>query len=229
MSKLKQLARDLGELCESKRRAYGDSVGKSAEVLRILYPHGLAPDQYLDAITTARIIDKLSRKAQGGDPHGESPYIDVAGHALVALVHQSVEVQDSPCASANGSAAERQSQAPSDSAPKNAAAPTTPTASDASAKSSPEQSSKPSSSASGSTDAPAPTATENASIVADVLQNAVEHNREHRCAQCVGPLPEYRLCFHTLLWTPGNPGARKELSCCSLSCAVVFKGRITAK
>jgi hypothetical protein len=225
MLSLKSLARDLGELCESKRRAYGDSVGKSAEILRILYPHGLAPDQYLDAITTARIIDKLSRKAQGADPHGESPYIDVAGHALVALAHSSVEVHDS-CASANGSAAERQSQEPNDSAARNAAAPITPIASDASAKSSSAPSSRPSSSVSGSTAASARTATANASAAEDALLKGVERNRAGLCAQCersLDTLPDALFLYQVVHLR--KDGSGQPLKCCSLTCGVVLEGR----
>jgi hypothetical protein len=92
MSTFLQLATDLGQLCESKQAAYGDSIGKSAQVLAILYPHGLTPKQYLDAILAARIFDKLARKAQGADPHGESPYLDAAGYALKGLQHHSREV-----------------------------------------------------------------------------------------------------------------------------------------
>lgn len=221
MSDLKHLARQLGELCESKRLAYGDSVGKSAEVLRILYPHGLAPDQYLDAITTARIVDKLSRKAQGGDPHGESPYIDVAGHALVALAHHSVEVPETSCASANGSTAEAPSPAPSDSVAQNAAAPTTPIASEPSATHSLEPSSRPSNSASASTAASALTATASASVAEDVHRSAAERNRLGLCArpECPTALrpPHVYHAVHL-------DGAGQRITCCSFICACIAGG-----
>lgn len=223
MSKLTQLARDLGELCESKRRAYGDSVGKSAEVLRILYPNGLKPDQYLDAITAARIVDKLSRKAQGNDPHGESPYIDAAGHALVALAHHSVEVPETPCASANGSAAETLSPAPSDSAANDAPAPTTPTASVPSGKPLLAPFSKPSSSASASTAASARTATANASTDADVRREAADRNRLGLCARTVCPTELNPPRVYQVMLR-GLENAMHPVHCCSFTCAAILGG-----
>jgi hypothetical protein len=76
-----------------KNRAYGDSLPKAAATLALLYPTGVQPQQYLDFIHAARIVEKLSRVAQGADPHGESPYLDIAGQATVAL-HQAAQQKE---------------------------------------------------------------------------------------------------------------------------------------
>lgn len=73
----------LGKLVDEKQAAYGDSFGKSGEVLKILYPSGIQPDQYRDALAVVRIVDKLFRIATQKDAFGESPFKDVAGYGLL--------------------------------------------------------------------------------------------------------------------------------------------------
>jgi hypothetical protein len=71
----------IGRLVETKQAAYGDSFGKSGQILRILYPAGIAPEQFDDALAITRIVDKLFRIATDRDALGESPYRDIAGYA----------------------------------------------------------------------------------------------------------------------------------------------------
>lgn len=82
-----QRGQDIGVLVASKQRQYGDSAGKSGDIMRTLYPHGVAPHQMDDALLTVRVIDKLSRIAQRGedgkDLGGESPWKDIAGYGLL--------------------------------------------------------------------------------------------------------------------------------------------------
>lgn len=80
------LALEIGELVEQKQAAYGDSFGKSGDVLRILYPNGISPDRIDDALCVVRIVDKLFRIATNRDALGESPYRDIAGYALLGAV-----------------------------------------------------------------------------------------------------------------------------------------------
>lgn len=87
----KELGSAIGELVETKQAAYGDSFGKSGEVLQILYPNGIAVTEFDDALTIVRMIDKLFRIATDRDALGESPYRDIAGYALLAI--QRVEKQ----------------------------------------------------------------------------------------------------------------------------------------
>lgn len=77
------LGREIGALVSQKQVAYGDSFGKSGEVLRILYPNGVSPEQIDEALCVVRIIDKLFRIATNRDALGESPYLDIAGYALL--------------------------------------------------------------------------------------------------------------------------------------------------
>lgn len=79
-------AAEIGRLVQSKQAAYGDAFGKSGAVLRILYPDGITPDKLDDALVIVRVLDKLFRIATDRDALGESPWQDVAGYALLALV-----------------------------------------------------------------------------------------------------------------------------------------------
>jgi hypothetical protein len=72
----------LGKLLVEKQAEYGDSFGRSGDVLRILYPDGIRPDQYDDALAVTRIIDKLFRIASGNGGE-ENAYQDLAGYGLL--------------------------------------------------------------------------------------------------------------------------------------------------
>jgi len=82
-----QLGETIGLLVESKQKQYGDSFGKSGQIVRVLYPDGIAAHQLDDALALVRVIDKLFRIAQRGedgkDLGGESPWRDIAGYALL--------------------------------------------------------------------------------------------------------------------------------------------------
>jgi len=77
------LGMEIGRIVNLKRHAYGDSFGKSGEILSILYPDGIKPPQYNDLLCVTRIIDKLFRICTDRDALGESPYFDIAGYALL--------------------------------------------------------------------------------------------------------------------------------------------------
>lgn len=77
------LGQKIGELVEQKQAAYGDSFGKSGDVLRILYPGGISPEQIDDALSIVRIVDKLFRIATAKDAFGETPYRDIAGYGIL--------------------------------------------------------------------------------------------------------------------------------------------------
>jgi hypothetical protein len=78
-----ELGAGIGRLVEEKQAAYGDSFGRAGEVLRVLYPEGIRPDQLDDALAIVRIVDKLFRIATAPDALGESPYRDIAGYAIL--------------------------------------------------------------------------------------------------------------------------------------------------
>ena len=75
----------IGALVEEKNSAYGNSFGKAGDVLRILYPQGIAPEQLDDALCITRIIDKIFRIATDRDALGEDPYKDIAGYCMLAM------------------------------------------------------------------------------------------------------------------------------------------------
>lgn len=76
----------IGRLVREKQRAYGDSFTRSGDVLKILYPTVIRPDQYVDVLCIVRMIDKMFRIATEKKAFGESPYNDLAGYALLGAV-----------------------------------------------------------------------------------------------------------------------------------------------
>lgn len=85
---------DIGRLVDRKQRAYGRSFDKTGEILRILYPHGIKPEQYGDLLAMTRILDKFFRVATNNrDAFGESPWTDVAGYGLL-MNREAVTDQD---------------------------------------------------------------------------------------------------------------------------------------
>jgi hypothetical protein len=80
-----QIAQQIGKLVDQKNAAYGSSFAECHKILSVLYPHGIKPEQYTDALAIIRVIDKLFRIATSKDAFGESPWRDIAGYALLGL------------------------------------------------------------------------------------------------------------------------------------------------
>jgi len=78
-----ELGLKIGKLVSEKQLAYGDSFGKSGDVMRLLYPNGITADQMDDALTIVRILDKLFRIATKKDAFSEEPYKDICGYGLL--------------------------------------------------------------------------------------------------------------------------------------------------
>ena len=83
-SRFMKIAKNLAKVLEVKNEAYGNAFTKITEILKILYPDGIKPEQYQDLGLVIRILDKLSRIAKDNDPLGESPFQDIAGYAILA-------------------------------------------------------------------------------------------------------------------------------------------------
>ena len=83
------LGRQIGALVDKKQLEYGDSFGRCGAIVRVLYPNGIRPDQYDDALAVVRIIDKLFRIATRAETDQESPYRDIGGYALLGVQHDS--------------------------------------------------------------------------------------------------------------------------------------------
>jgi len=76
-------AQRVAKIVEKKQIQYGDSFGNADKILRVLYPYGVAVDQYKNLLAIVRIIDKLFRIANG-DQGEESAWDDIAGYSLLA-------------------------------------------------------------------------------------------------------------------------------------------------
>lgn len=86
ISKVNKEVTDLVALISEKQEAYGDSFGQSGKIIEVLYPDGIKPEQYKDALTIIRIIDKLFRIANKKNAFGETPWRDITGYALLSLI-----------------------------------------------------------------------------------------------------------------------------------------------
>lgn len=82
-----RVGRDIGRLVAEKNRAYGDSFAKGATFLRLLYPHGVRPEQYGDLLALIRVFDKQMRIATAKDAFGENPWQDLCGYSLLSIVY----------------------------------------------------------------------------------------------------------------------------------------------
>jgi hypothetical protein len=200
-----ELGTEIGELVERKNAAYGDSVATSGAMLALLYPDGLKPAQYADALLLVRIIDKLKRVATDKDAFGESPYSDISGYGLLGThLHQQRKAQEPWQGSANGPDAEKSSEAKQpDSAEPSASGKTAPSTS---AKNEPEPLPRRRSFCAQHTSAAAPSATEAASPNADGRRFGINKpsdrhsliiwlvsDRNGRCAICNQLVNSYRL------------------------------------
>jgi hypothetical protein len=76
------------KLVEEKQAAYGDAFGKAQQIIKVLYPDGIRPDQYKDSLAIIRILDKFFRIATKKDAFGESPWHDVHGYATLMVVKE---------------------------------------------------------------------------------------------------------------------------------------------
>lgn len=77
----------VGQLVQEKNEAYGDSFGQACKILEVLYPQGILPSQYRDALAITRVIDKLFRLANKKDAFGESPWRDICGYAILGIAN----------------------------------------------------------------------------------------------------------------------------------------------
>tara|TARA_B100000131_G_scaffold213207_1_gene204971 strand:- start:837 stop:1136 length:300 start_codon:yes stop_codon:yes gene_type:complete len=82
-----EIANSIGTLVGEKNKAYGDSFGKASKILEVLYPNGINPSQYRDALAVTRVIDKLFRLANKKDAFGESPWRDICGYAILGVAN----------------------------------------------------------------------------------------------------------------------------------------------
>lgn len=80
---LQDLGTELGGLLEEKNKAYGSAFDKAGEFLKLLYPTGIQPEQYGDALALVRIFDKQMRIATSKKAFSEEPYKDIGGYGIL--------------------------------------------------------------------------------------------------------------------------------------------------
>lgn len=85
MKTYEEIAVEIGRLVQQKNEAYGDSFSRSGEILQVLYPDGIRPEQYTDALAITRVLDKLFRLANKKDAFNENPWQDIVGYALLGV------------------------------------------------------------------------------------------------------------------------------------------------
>ena len=86
-----KIATEIGQLVQEKNLAYGDSFGQACRILEVLYPSGIKPNQYRDALAITRVIDKLFRLANKKDAFGESPWRDICGYAILGVANDEIK------------------------------------------------------------------------------------------------------------------------------------------
>lgn len=99
--KLRSLGRNVGAFVAEKHEAYGGAYTGGAALLRELAPDGVRPEQYVAAILATRIFEKLRRFFVAPQAFGESPLVDVVGHALCLAVLYGAEPPPAPEGSAS--------------------------------------------------------------------------------------------------------------------------------
>ena len=85
--RFEEIGKTIGALVEEKNIAYGDSFSRSQEIIKILYPDGVKPEQYTDMLAITRVIDKLFRIATKKDAFGESPWKDICGYSILGIAN----------------------------------------------------------------------------------------------------------------------------------------------
>ena len=92
------IAQELGDVVAEKNAAYGGSFDRAGEVMLVLYPNGLTPEQMADALGVVRVVDKLFRIANKKDAFGESPWRDIAGYGILGATRDEPGFQYAPVA-----------------------------------------------------------------------------------------------------------------------------------
>lgn len=79
------LCGDLSDLLWEKRQAYGaNNLTGTGDFFKLLFPEGIPPERYQDALILARMFDKMSRIARGTSGK-EDAWQDLAGYAVCAM------------------------------------------------------------------------------------------------------------------------------------------------
>lgn len=91
MKDLRQIGKEIGELVQEKNSAYGSAFEKAGEILKVLYPNGINPDQYSDMLAMVRILDKMFRIATNKKAFNEEPWKDIAGYGILGIFKEQAQ------------------------------------------------------------------------------------------------------------------------------------------
>lgn len=78
---IQNLAHEIGNLTADKNEAYGNSAASVGAILKILYPLGIPPEAYGNAMLIVRILDKVSRIANGAPG-----FRDIGGYGVLGAL-----------------------------------------------------------------------------------------------------------------------------------------------
>lgn len=91
-SRYERIGAEIGQLVINKQKAYGDMIRGAQDIFRILYPDGIKPEQYDDALLVLRVMDKVGRICRGEKKaFGESPWRDICGYSILGAEQDSRE------------------------------------------------------------------------------------------------------------------------------------------
>ena len=93
-NKYEKIGQEIGSLVDKKNAAYGSSFSEAHKILSVLYPDGIRPEQYTDALAIVRVLDKLFRIANQKNAFGESPWKDIAGYAILGVANNEKEEKE---------------------------------------------------------------------------------------------------------------------------------------
>jgi len=85
-----EIGKEIGALVDKKNKAYGSAFDKAGNILTVLFPDGIKPEQYTDMLAIVRILDKLFRIANDKNAFNEDPWQDLAGYGILGTYNKRV-------------------------------------------------------------------------------------------------------------------------------------------
>lgn len=83
-------ASQLASFLIEKNAQYGDATTKVANILSILYPNGIQPDQYMEVLVVVRMLDKFCRIATNHKDNKEDAWADLSGYSLLQVAKRAL-------------------------------------------------------------------------------------------------------------------------------------------
>lgn len=90
LNPFQKIGYDMGTLVGEKNAAYGNSFAVFPQVMRIMFPDGVRPDQYEDLSNFFRQFDKWSRIFTKPRAFGENPRRDLLGYNILGVYNSEI-------------------------------------------------------------------------------------------------------------------------------------------